>query len=98
MDKLTATLQSIGTLTCSITATNVIRATIKSEDTLVAHVSAALGDFDVYEGDYSVVPSITPQTLNTKYKSMEDDVEVESIPYQEVTNVSGGKTATIGGY
>jgi hypothetical protein len=45
-----------------------------------------------------VVPSITPQTLNTKYKSMEDDVEVESIPYQEVTNISGGKTATIGGY
>mgnify|MGYP003305186214 CR=1 FL=1 len=51
-----------------------------------------------YEGDYSATPQVWPQTFETKDKSMVDDFEVEKIPYQEVSNPSGGLTATIGGY
>ena len=51
-----------------------------------------------YEGDYNITPKIDAQTLETKDKSMTADLEVEKIPYQEVSNPSGGLTATIGGY
>jgi hypothetical protein len=54
-------------------------------------------DFEVYEGSYRVTPAVTPQTLDTSSKLMQADVVVEEIPYAEVTNNSGGKTATIGG-
>lgn len=84
-----------------------IRATIKSRESIsgsiasagniTAVVSNGISDFDVYSGEYNVVPKIESQTLETKFKSMEENVTIESIPYQEVTNISGGTTATIGG-
>lgn len=49
-----------------------------------------------YIGSYSVVPSSRPVTLPTKNKSMLDDVTIHKIPYAEVSNPSGGMTATIG--
>lgn len=58
--------------------------------------SANTGDYDVYEGTYKVIPSVSSQTLNTANKLMQADVIVEQIPYAEVTNNSGGKTVTIG--
>lgn len=51
---------------------------------------------EIYTGDYTVIPQVHQQTLNTKNKSMSDDVTVEEIPYAEVSNTSGGTTATIG--
>ncbi len=48
-----------------------------------------------YEGDYTVIPKVYEQTLATKNKSMTDDVTVEAVPYAEVSNPSGGKTANI---
>lgn len=58
---------------------------------------ADTADFEVYEGSYRVTPAVTPQTLDTSSKLMQADVVVEEIPYAEVKNNSGGKTATIGG-
>ena len=52
---------------------------------------------DPYEGTYEVVPSTVFQLLPTMDKYMEDDVLVHPIPYAEVSNLSGGYTATIGG-
>ena len=49
-----------------------------------------------YEGDYSVTPKISAITLETANKSMTADLEVEAIPYAEVSNIGGGLTATIG--
>lgn len=49
-----------------------------------------------YTGDYIVTPRIEEQILETKNKSMKNDVVVEKIPYSEVANIGGGKTATIG--
>lgn len=49
-----------------------------------------------YEGSYEITPRVVEQMLETKDKSMIDDVTVNAIPYVEVSNVGGGYTATIG--
>lgn len=50
-----------------------------------------------YEGEYVITPKpFTEQVLETKNKSMTDDVTVLEIPYSVVTNPQGGKTANIG--
>lgn len=54
------------------------------------------GVLPYYDGSYNVIPRIVGQTLETKNKSMRDDVTVDPINYAEVTNPQGGKTVTIG--
>jgi hypothetical protein len=49
-----------------------------------------------YEGDYYVVPRKQEQVLETRNKSMREDVVIDAINYSEVSNPQGGKTATIG--
>ena len=51
-----------------------------------------------YTGDYEITPTVDGQVLETANKTMVEDVTINPIPYEEVTNLSGGKTATIGGY
>lgn len=51
-----------------------------------------------YEGAYIVTPKVGEQTvLATNNKVMDNDVTVLEIPYGTVVNLSGGKTAIIGG-
>lgn len=57
---------------------------------------ANTSDYEVYEGSYKVTPVASSQTLDTSNKLMQADVLVEKIPYAEVSNNSGGKTASIG--
>lgn len=52
---------------------------------------------ETYKGEYEVVPRVNKQVLETKNKTMTDDVTVLEIPYSEVDNLSGGQTITIGG-
>lgn len=55
------------------------------------------GKLPTYEGEYIVTPKpFTEQVLETKNKSLVDDVTVLEIPYSEVTNPEGGITANIG--
>ena len=49
-----------------------------------------------YTGEYKVTPKVNAQTLFTAKKFLEQDVLVKEIPYAEVSNHMGGKTATIG--
>ena len=51
---------------------------------------------DPYKGEYVVTPTVEAQTLPTKKKVLFEDMTVEAIPYAEVSNNSGGKTASIG--
>lgn len=53
-------------------------------------------DCPVYDGNYAVTPAVTEQTLKTAQKKMVADVKIKKIPYFEVSNNSGGTTATIG--
>ena len=59
-------------------------------------VGGGSGRFPYYMGPYEVDPRKVEQTLETKNKSMTDDVTVNEIFYSEVGNLSGGKTAYIG--
>lgn len=56
-----------------------------------------LSEHETYDGNYRVRPTGDEQRLLTSDKLMTDDVIVESIPYYEVSNTSGGTTAIIGG-
>lgn len=58
-------------------------------------ISGSGGELPYYEGDYEVTPKAVDQTLNTRLKSMHDNVHVLEIPYSEVDNPSGGKTVNI---
>lgn len=51
--------------------------------------------WDKYEGEYSVIPSIDQQILQTKDLLMKDDVTIEQIPHYEVSN-DKGETFIIG--
>lgn len=55
-----------------------------------------LPSYEAYSGAYQVVPKVVSQTLATANKLMQANVTVEEIPYAEVSNDSGGKTASIG--
>lgn len=55
------------------------------------------GDVEVYGGAYTVEPDFTEQVLATKNKMLIDDVTVNAIEIQRVSNASGGKTVYIGG-
>lgn len=50
-----------------------------------------------YNGSYEIIPTIEQQILQTKNKTMINDLTIKSIPYSEVTNTSNGITVTIGG-
>lgn len=54
-------------------------------------------DTEVYRGAYAVEPDFTEQVLGTKNKMLIDDVTVNAIEVQRVSNTSGGKTVYIGG-
>ena len=52
-----------------------------------------------YDGPYEVTPMVdTTQILPTANLVMSDNVNINQIPYYEVSNPSGGKTATIGDF
>jgi hypothetical protein len=48
-----------------------------------------------YEGEYTVTPKTTEQTLETAGLKMVDNVTVFSIPYYATSNPEGGYTITI---
>ena len=52
-------------------------------------------EYELYPGPYTATPKVTEQTLLTASKMCSRNIEVEAVPYLEVSNVSGGKTATI---
>ena len=56
-----------------------------------------IGDSPAYTGTYNVDPKFTAQKLATNGKKMLDDVTVEAIEVQRVSNTSGGRTVYIGG-
>ena len=51
---------------------------------------------DPYEGAYQIVPTFSEQVLETRAKTMLDDVTVEEIPVHRVSNPAGGVTVSIG--
>lgn len=54
------------------------------------------GEYEHYSGTYDVTPRVYQQSLLTDNYVMDDNVTVYEIPMTQVSNVKGGKTATIG--
>lgn len=50
-----------------------------------------------YEGSTIATPEVDAQVLPTRNTVLHDDVLILGIPYNEVSNPSGGYTAIIGG-
>lgn len=49
-----------------------------------------------YEGDYTVIPKVSEQKMQTKNKMMKENVTIEQIPFHEFSNETG-TTVVIGG-
>lgn len=57
----------------------------------------AVTELPVYNGEIEIVPSANDEvTLLTAKKLLDSNIRVKKIPYSEVSNTSGGTTATIG--
>lgn len=73
-----------------------IELTESSQEFEIELVGGGSGRLPYYTGEYVVDPRKVEQVLETKNKSMRDDVTVNPIFYAETTNLSGGLTAVIG--
>lgn len=60
------------------------------------YIKIQTGDYDTYDGSYTVIPRSAAQSLDTDHKLLLDDITVTAIPYTEVGNLSGGYTVSIG--
>ena len=50
----------------------------------------------VYNGEYNIIPkAYDEQVLQTKEKTLLENVTVQKVPYYEVSNSSGGNTVNI---
>lgn len=67
-----------------------------SQDFDVELVGGGSGRLPYYTGEYVVDPRKVEQTLETRNKSMREDVTINEIYYSETSNLGGGLTAYIG--
>lgn len=67
-----------------------------SQDFDVELVGGGSGRLPYYTGAYVVDPRKVEQILETKNKSMREDVTINEIYYSETSNLGGGLTAYIG--
>ena len=52
---------------------------------------------DIYEGEYFYTPKFIQQIIETRNKTLKDNITVDAIEVSRVSNTSGGKTVYIGG-
>lgn len=60
------------------------------------NVYEVVKDVETYDGDYTVTPMTTSQSLDTTGKLMTKDVVIKEIPFFETSNNEGGHTIYIG--
>lgn len=86
--KLHGQLSNVGYISGSLSSANTLIGAL----TIPTYV-----DVDTYDGSYEVEPKFEGQTLETKNKTLTDDISVKAIEVQSVSNLSGGRTVYIGG-
>ena len=82
-------------LTGTIRSEISITGKLNTEDVVFGKIQLS-GNLSIYNGDYTVTPSVEEQTLKTANKKMLEDVTVKKIPFYETSNLSGGNTVYIG--
>lgn len=94
MEALTKPSQLQGSLSETPSLTGIL----STQPTLSAVLLRNNYDADEYEDEYEVVSKVNEdEILNTAKKYLRNDIVVKAIPYAEVSNLSGGRTVTIGG-
>lgn len=86
-ESLSGTLASEGNITASIAEIGSVS----------GGLSMFAGDYQPYTGEYTVNPDFDGRTLDTANKYMSDNLVVEPIQVESVSNLGGGKTIYIGG-
>lgn len=87
MNKVGGRIAAVGSLNGDMTAKGKMSGKVKTAETK---------PLPWYEGEYVITPKFTEQVLETKQKSMSDDVTVEKITTLEVDNEAGGVTYIFG--
>lgn len=89
-----------GGIRCRIKKTGEIKVRLNSPNIKIAPkiniFHGSINPHDIYEGPYIVTPRLYNQHLETKDKTMSDDVTVYEIPVTRTTNPTGGLTVLIG--
>lgn len=70
-----------------------VRAGVSLGQTVIQFV----GETNPYTGEYIIDPDFEGQVLHTQQKYMTDNVTVNPIQVESVSNLSGGRTVYIGG-
>jgi hypothetical protein len=52
---------------------------------------------DIFDGSYIYTPKFIQQIIETRNKTLKDNITLEAIEVARVSNTSGGKTVYIGG-
>lgn len=83
----------------SIRAEVSIKSGVQAECTIGRKVIVhdIMPEMDVYDGQTRVEPNFDGVTLETNHKYLLNDIIVNPIQVQSVSNLSGGKTIYIGG-
>lgn len=87
-------------VSATINAQHKIVCVVGKERNITGTISTAIirdERIERYDGEYVVNPSFDSQTLQTSSKLMDDDVTVNAIEVQRVSNEAGGRTVYIGG-
>lgn len=89
-ESLSGTLTDSFVISGHLSENSVIHGTLSSPVILKAEISSPnYIERPRYQGDYTVIPSASVQTLDTTGYVMSDDVTVTEIPYAEVSNTYG---------
>ena len=76
-------------------AEQIAEALQKTDDRWEDIAGGGSSEYPDYDGPYDITPGVTGKELSTKDTILHRNVRVYDIPYTEVTNPKGGKTATI---
>ena len=66
-----------------------LKGKIFSNNSITVNIGNASISKPNYDGDYTVIPSINEQTLETKNKVMLDNLNIKEIPYFQTSNEYG---------
>ena len=94
-----AELSAVLTLKGAISRSgDILQCVIKADGSLSGSVGKSPVTVPNYDGIYEIMPDQAEHVMPTKGRLLHKDMKIHEIPYQEVSNNSGGITVTIGGY
>ena len=80
-----------------ITEKAIITGSIDASASLGKTVIQYIGESNPYTGEYTVDPDFDGKVLQTRQKYMRDNVTINPIQVESVSNPTGGRTVYIGG-